>query len=118
MTTIELTRPPDAAASPTFGDVLAETVPLVGVIPVAGPAAVLLAVPWLFCGLMLAGLFALLATVVVLLVGAAAAVRLIRAILAAPYLLFRHLRQYRGSHASARTPAVQLVAHESRWHPA
>jgi hypothetical protein len=118
MTTTEPIRPPDAAASPTFGDVLAETVPLVGVIPVAGPAAVLLAVPWLLFGLMLAGPFALLATVVVLLAGAAGAVGLIRAILAVPYLLFRRLRRYRGSHASMRTPAVQLVARESRWHPA
>jgi hypothetical protein len=124
MTSTEPIRPPRApssavaAASPTFGGVLAETVPLVGVIPVAGPPVVLLAVPWLCFGLLLAGPFALLATVVVLLVAAAALVRLAGAILAAPYLLFRHLREHRGRHASRRAPALRLLTSGSRWHPA
>jgi hypothetical protein len=114
MTSTVLTRPPDEAGSLTFGDVLAETVPLVGVIPVAGPAAVLVAAPWLCFGLMLAGPFALVATTVVLLVAAAALVRLIRAICAVPYRLFRQLRP----RVSVRAPAVRLVASRSRWHPA
>lgn len=124
MTTTELIKQPRgslspaAPASPTVGEVLAETVPLVGVIPVAGPPAVLLAVPWLLFGLMLVGPFALLATTVVLLVVAAVLVRLVCLVLAAPHALFRHLHEYRGSHVSKRTPARRLVAGESRWHPA
>jgi hypothetical protein len=114
MTSTELTRPPDEAASLTFAGVLAETVPLVGVIPVAGPAAILLAVPWLCFGLLLAGPFALVATTVVLLVVAAALIRLIRAICAVPYRLFRQLRP----RVSVRAPVLPLVASESRWHPA
>ena len=124
MSTTELIRPrrastsPHAAASPTFGDVLAETVPLVGVIPVAGPPAVLLIGPWLLCGLMLAGPFALLLTIVALLVAAAAVVALIRAIIAAPYVLFQHLRAHRRGQLSMHAPAVQLVAAGTRWRAA
>jgi hypothetical protein len=124
MTSTELITPPRASSSPepagfpAFGDVLAETVPLVGVIPVAGPPAVILAGPWLLFGLMLAGPFALLVTVVVALVAAAVVVRLIRAILAAPYGVFRYLRQYRRPRASMPAPALRLLRGESRWHPA
>src|SRR4051794_25942884 len=56
--------------------------PSVGVIAVAGPPVVILAGPWLLFGLVLAGPFAVVLTLVVLLGAAAALVGLIRAILA------------------------------------
>src|SRR3954471_13628507 len=98
MPTTELLSPPQAAgspdsrpaaASPTFGDVFAETLPLVGANLVAGPPVVLVAGPWLLFGLLLAGPFALLLTIVVLIGAAAAVVGLLRAILVVLYRLFR-----------------------------
>jgi hypothetical protein len=101
-------------AHPTVGETLAETLPLVGVVPVYGPPVIVVAGPWLLLALMVAGPFALLVTLVVLLTAAAALVGLIGAILAAPYLLFRHLRGYRTGHASLRAPAAPLVPVGSR----
>jgi hypothetical protein len=103
-----------ASADPTVGEAIDETLPLIGAIPAYGPPVVLLAGPWLLLALMLAGPFTLLVTLVVLLAAAAALVRLIGAILAAPYLLVRHLRGYRAGHASMRAPSAQLVAGGSR----
>jgi hypothetical protein len=96
---------PVTPEEPTFGDVLDETVPLVDVIPVAGPPIVFILAPWLLLGLMLAGPFALLAVLVVALVAAWALVALIGAILASPFMLVRHLREHRASHAPTRAPA-------------
>ena len=100
---------------PTAGARLDEILPLIGVIPVAGPPAILVAGPWLLLALMLAGPFALLVTFVVLLAAAAALIGLIGAILAAPYALVRHLGRYWAAHASMPAPAPQLVSRESRW---
>ena len=103
-----------ASERPTARAMLAETLPLIGAVPVYGPPVVLVAGPWLLFGLMLAGPFAVLFTLVVVLVAAAALVGLVGAILAAPYLLVRHLRGYLASHAPMRAPAVQLVVGETR----
>jgi hypothetical protein len=123
MTTTELITPSrapsppepwsDARPAPTFGEMVDESLPLVGIVPGYGPPVVLLAGPWLLLALMLAGPFALLVTLVVLLAAAAAVVGLIGAILAVPYVLFRHLRGYRAGHASMRARAAQAVAIES-----
>jgi hypothetical protein len=88
MTTTHLIEP-SRSPQPTFGEMLEETIPLIGVIPVAGPAAVLVAAPWLFFVLLLAGSFALLLTVVAVLTAAASLVRLIRATLVASYRFVR-----------------------------
>jgi hypothetical protein len=119
MTTTELIRPPRAsgspgarpaaATSPAFGDVLAETAPLVGVIAVAGPPVLLIAGPWLLFGLLLAGPFALLLTIVVLLGAATALVGLIRALVATSYRLFRDLGKHAAQHRSTHVSAAQLV---------
>jgi hypothetical protein len=75
---------------------LAELVPLIGFVPAYGPPAIFVLGPWLFLVLMLAGPFAcLFALVVVMIVAAtvlAALTAAILAILAAPYLLVRRLR--------------------------
>jgi hypothetical protein len=69
-----------------------EISPLIGAIPVEGPPAILLALPWLFLVLLLAGPFALLATIVVAMLAALLVIAAIAAIVASPFLLVRHLR--------------------------
>jgi hypothetical protein len=86
---------------------LDEILPLIGVIPVAGPPVVLVAGPWLVFALMLAGPFAVLFTVVVVLVAAAALISLIGA---APYLLVRHLHCARARHSTSRALVQPLPA--------
>jgi hypothetical protein len=120
MTTTELIRPPRPPAEPTFDEELDETLTLIGVVPVYGPPVVVLAGPWLFLVLMLAGPFAcLFALVVAMLVAAtilAALTTAIVAILAAPCLLVGHLRRHRHRErpASIAAPAAPAVAIESR----
>jgi hypothetical protein len=109
------TADPAASAEPTFGELIGETLPLVAALPLYGPPVVLLAGPWLLLVLMLAAPFAVLFTFVVLLGAAAAVLGLIGAILAAPYLLVRHLRGHRTDPVSRRAPAPHLVAVGSRW---
>ena len=105
MTTTEPFTPP--AAYPTVGDIIEEEIPLVGLIPVAGPPILLLAGPLVLFALLLAGPFALLVTLVVVLVAAAAVVGLVAAIVVSPFLLLRHLRGHR---LSMPAPAARLAA--------
>jgi hypothetical protein len=83
----------------TFGEIVDESEPLIGAVPAYGPPVAFVAIPWLLFGLMLAGPFAVIATVVVLLLAVAAGVVLIGAILASPWLLVRRLRRHRGPRA-------------------
>jgi hypothetical protein len=83
---------PTASGPPTLGDQLAELVPLVDTVYVAGPPVLVAWAGTVLFALMLAGPFALVATLVVVLVAAAAVVTLAGAILASPYLLVRHFR--------------------------
>jgi hypothetical protein len=106
-----------AAERPTFGAMLVELVPLIGFVPAYGPPAIFVLGPWLFLGLMLAGPFAFLVTLVVAMVVAAtvlaALTAAVLAILAAPYLLVRHLRRQWARHASISAPAARAVTIES-----
>jgi hypothetical protein len=98
----------------TFGEILAEVVPLIGFVPAYGPPVVFVLGPWLFLVLVLAGPLAwLFALVVVMIVAATVLAALAAAILAAPYLLVCHLRRHRARHASISAPAAQAVAIES-----
>lgn len=127
MKTIELITHPDSSGAvdprsdprglepPSRGEMLGEIVPLIGTVAVAGPPVVLLAGPLVLLALLLAGPFAVLLTLVVLLVAAIAVVALIAAILASPYLLVRYLRGRRAAaqaYSSAHSPL--LVPAESR----
>ena len=104
-----------ASGRPTFGEMFAEFVPLVGFVPAYGPPVVFVRGPWLFLGLMLAGPFAcLFVLVVVMIVAATVLAALAAAILAAPYLLVCHLRRHRARHPSISAPAAQVVGVESR----
>ncbi len=98
-TLIKPPPPPAADPPPTFGELLWQILPLIGVVAVAGPPVVLLIGPLLLGVLMLIGPFALIATlvlvVVVAVVLAAALVEVGRAIAATPATLARHVRTRR-----------------------
>jgi hypothetical protein len=100
---------PTASAPRTLGDVLADIVPVFATVFVAGPPVLVAWAGTVLLALMLAGPFALLVTLIVVLIAAAALVMLAGAILATPYLLIRHLRGHRVRHTS-RHIEPQLVA--------
>jgi hypothetical protein len=83
---------PAGSGPPTLHDHDAEVLPLIDTVVVAGPPVLLMWAGTVLFALMLAGPFALVATLVVVLVAAAALVTLAGAILATPYLLVRHVR--------------------------
>ena len=87
-----------------YGEIVQETEPLSGAVPVYGPPVAFVAVPWLLVGLMLAGPFALLVTIAVALVVAAGLVVLVGAVLTAPVVLARRLLRVRSpiGHVEAR----------------
>lgn len=82
-----------------------EISPLIGAVPLYGPPVIVLAAPWLLSSLMLAGPFALLATIVVALLAVALVLCALAAIVASPYLLVRHLRPARARHPDTRDAA-------------
>jgi hypothetical protein len=83
---------PTTSGSPTFGDQLADVVPVFDTVYVAGPPVLVAWAGTVLFALMLAGPFALVVTLALVLVAAAAVVALAGAILATPYLLIRHFR--------------------------
>lgn len=95
----------DDRHQPTGRTMDREISPLIGAVPVAGPPAALLGLPWLFLVLLLAGPFALLATIVVALLAAVLVIAALAAIVASPFLLVRHLRAVRARHVAAREHA-------------
>jgi hypothetical protein len=109
MDTTELITPP-AGERPAFGELVAETAPLVGAIAGYGPPVIFLAGPWLLLALVLSPPFALLLTFVVLLLAALAVVAaLTAAIVVAPYLLVRHLRAHGTRDETSYEPAAPLI---------
>ena len=84
---------PIASGPPTLRDEVTEVGPLIGTVFVAGPPVLLAWTGTVLFALMLAGPFALLVTLVIAFVAAAAVVTMAGAILATPYLLVRHVRQ-------------------------
>jgi hypothetical protein len=109
MNTTELVST-SASEHRTCGEVLAETIPLVGAIAGYGPPVIFLAGPWLLLGLVLSGPFAfLLALVVAMVVAATVLGALTAAIFAAPYMLVRHVRSVRARRVSSSDRAPQLV---------
>jgi hypothetical protein len=83
---------PTASGPPTRSDVLADVLPVIGTVYVAGPPILFAWAGTVLFALMLAGPFALLVTLVAVVVAAAALLALAGAILATPYLLIRHFR--------------------------
>ena len=108
---------PTASGPPTRGDLFAEVLPLVGTVFVAGPPVLVAWAGTVLFALMLAGPFALLVTLVAVFAAAAALVMLAGAILAAPYLLIRHLRlrlAKRRQFSEAWAPIATVVARTGR----
>ena len=104
MNTTELITP--ASDTRSFREMLAEIDPLIGAIAGYGPPVIFLAGPWLLLGLILAGPFAVLLTLIVAMVLAAtvlvAVAAAIYAILTAPYRLMRRARAVRDEDRAPR----------------
>ena len=102
---------PKAPGPPTLGDQLADVLPVVDTVYAAGPPVLLAWAGTVLFALMLAGPFALVATLAIVLVAAAAVVALAGAILATPYLLIRHFRMRLAtrSHFSEGTAPIATV---------
>jgi hypothetical protein len=83
---------PSPSRPPTLREEFAEIDPIIGTVFVAGPPVLLAWAGTVLFALMLAGPFALLVTLVVVFAAAAALLVLAGAILAAPFLLVRHVR--------------------------
>jgi hypothetical protein len=104
---------PTVSGHPSVADQLADVLPVVDTVYVAGPPIIVAWAGTVLLALMLAGPFALVVTFVVVVAAAAAVVALAGAILATPYLLIRHLRARlaKRRHASeARAPMATVVA--------
>jgi hypothetical protein len=105
---------PTASGPPTLRDQLADVLPLADTVFVAGPPIVVAWAGTVLFALMLAGPFALVATLVVVLVAAAAIVALAGAILATPYLLVRHFLAKRRHVSDGWAPVATLIARTGR----
>jgi hypothetical protein len=104
---------PIASGPPTLRDEVTEVGPLIGTVFVAGPPVLLAWTGTVLFALMLAGPFALLVTLVIAFAAAAAVVTLAGTILAAPYLLVRHVRlrlAQRRQVSEAPAPIATIVA--------
>jgi hypothetical protein len=105
---------PARARRPTFTEAVADIVPVIGVVFVAGPPVVFIAGPWLFLVLMLSGAFAVLVAFVALWVAATVLLTTLAGVVATPYLLVRGLvRRHRISRA-APIPGAHVPSLESR----
>jgi hypothetical protein len=104
---------PTASGHPSVADQLADVLPVLDTVYVAGPPVVVAWAGLVLLALMLAGPFALLVTFVVVAVAVAAVVALAGAILATPYLLIRHFRARAAERRAAReawAPIATAVA--------
>jgi hypothetical protein len=99
-------------ASPTFADVLGDTVSLICCMAFYGPPVIFLVVPWLLLGLVLIGPFAVVLTLVVALVAAAALVAGIVAMLAMPFRMI-HRRRAARAPVARPVPMVHVVPREA-----
>ena len=97
-----------ASAPPALGDMLDDIVPVLGTVFVAGPPVLVAWAGTVVLALMLAGPFALLVTLIVVLVAAAALVTLAGAILAIPVRSARRTRR-------PAPPRRGRTARSGRW---
>ena len=106
-----------ASGRPTRGDVLADVLPVIGTVYVAGPPIILGWAGTVLFALMLAGPFALLVTLIAALAAAAALVTLAGVVLATPYLLARHVSRRRASRrdvTAASAPIATVITRTAR----
>ena len=101
---------PSASENRTFGEMLAELIPLIDAVPGEGPPVIVLVGPWLLLVLMLCGPFAFLLILVVCMIVAATVLAFAVTLLAAPFLLVRRLRRHRARSAlSGQAPRLVRV---------
>jgi len=81
-----------SADRPTFGETLAQTVPLISAPAFFGPPVIFLLGPWLLLVLLLIPPAAFLITLMAVFLLAAGLLVAVGALIASPYLLVRHLR--------------------------
>src|SRR3954447_7940891 len=113
MSSIAVIKPPPAAL-PTFVERLAEYMPWIGFVFVAGPPVAFLAIPCVVLALSLVWAFALLFTLLAALAAVAGAVGFAGALLASPYLLVRRFRARQRARADLGGPTAHLAAVSSR----
>jgi len=105
---------PISTSAQPLDDGLQDIVSLLGVVPLAGPPIILLAVPLVLFGLLITRPALLLLTLVVLLLACAALLTLAGAIVASPFLLARRLRRHRLARTQRSAAAARFVPVGSR----
>jgi hypothetical protein len=99
-------RPPGSASPsrPHWGEVFAQTGPLIVAPAFFGPPIIYVLGPWLLLVLLLIGPFALIFTLLLVAAAAACLLTVCVAVIASPYLLMRHLHAHRPLRAKLRAP--------------
>ena len=99
-------RPRGAASPgrPTWGELFAQTEPLIGAPAFFGPPIIYVLGPWLLLVLLLIGPLALIFTLLLVMAAAACLLTVSVAVIASPYLLIRHLHAHGTAGAKLRAP--------------
>ena len=98
---------------PSWGQTLAQTVPLISAPAFFGPPVIFLLGPWLLLVLLLIGPFALLVTFVLALAAAVSLVAVCLAVIASPYVLIRHLFARTSAHPNPPASIEAAAAMEA-----
>jgi hypothetical protein len=102
---------PTSPYRPTWGEVLAQTVPIIVAPAFFGPPVIFVLGPWLLLVLMLIGPFALILTLVLALALAGGLLAVFVAVIASPYLLIHHLHAQATVRAKPHAPVHLLPKH-------
>ena len=100
--------PPDR---PTWGEVIAQTAPIIAAPAFFGPPVIFVLGPWLLLVLLLIGPFALIFTLLLFTAAAAGLLAVFVAVIASPYLLIRHLHAHGTVRAKSRAPVPLFPKH-------
>lgn len=106
-------RPPGSASPrrPSWGEVFAQTGPLIGAPAFFGPPIIYVLGPWLLLVLLLIGPFALIFTLLLVTAAAACLLAVCVAVIASPYLLIRHLYAHGPVRVKLRAPLHLFPKH-------
>ena len=88
----------------TWGEVFAQTAPIIGAPAFFGPPVIFVLGPWLLLVLLLIGPFALILTLLLVMALAGALLAVFVAVIASPYLVIRHLHAHGTVRAKPRAP--------------
>jgi hypothetical protein len=100
-----------SADRPTWGEVFAQTAPIIGAPAFFGPPVIVVLGPWLLLVLLLIGPFALILTLLLVMALAGALLAVFVAVIASPYLLIRHLHAHGTDRAKPRAPVHLFPKH-------